>query len=69
MATASPENTAKKSSGLPGKGHSRNQSNPFSGPGMPTTIREQRPDSMISGGRGGSPDDSMMYQNKFVHNA
>ena len=52
------------------KGHSRNPSNPFTGPspGIPSTIREQRPDSMISGGRGGSPDDSMMYQNKFVHN-
>jgi len=35
----------------------RNTQNPF------TT--GQRPDSMISGGRGGSPDNSMMYNHKY----
>ena len=35
----------------------RNTQNPFTG--------NQRPDSMISGGRGGSPENSMMYQNKY----
>uniref|UniRef100_A0A7S3IJ03 Uncharacterized protein n=1 Tax=Strombidium inclinatum TaxID=197538 RepID=A0A7S3IJ03_9SPIT len=38
-------------------------SNPFSGPGG----KDPRPDSMISGGRGGSPDNSMMFNNKFNH--
>jgi hypothetical protein len=54
--------TAKKGahatlSSNPMKGN-RNTQNPFTG-------RDQRPDSMISGGRGGSPDNSMMYQNKY----
>ena len=49
------------------KSQHRNAQNPFSG--APTTTKQhagalrgdQRPDSMISGGRGGSPGDSMMF--------
>lgn len=55
-----------------GKAQPRNASNPFSTGGasakaQPGQAREHRPDSIISGGRAGSPDDSMMYQNKFSH--
>ena len=58
-----------------GKAQPKNASNPFSSGGasaqpQPGQARERRPDSMISGGRAGSPDmrdDSMMYQNKFSH--
>lgn len=62
------EMSAKKagSINLQPKGQPRNAQNPFSGgpaSSKPTGPggRDPRPDSMISGGRGGSPGDSMMF--------
>ena len=64
------ESPAKKATSInvqQAKAQHRNAPNPFSG--APTTTKQhggglrgdQRPDSMISGGRGGSPGDSMMF--------
>ena len=68
------DTAAKKATSTParGKAQPKNAANPFSSGGpaakaSPGQAREHRPDSMISGGRAGSPDDSMMYQNKFSH--
>ena len=61
------DTAAKKPNIMPqtSKAHHKQGGNPFSGGGSIAPGREARPDSMISGGR--SPDDSMMYQNKFNH--
>lgn len=64
------EGSAKKAASInlqQAKPPPRNAQNPFSGGPAPAKHhagpvgRDQRPDSMISGGRGGSPGDSMMF--------